>query len=220
MWRLGFKPLVPQRATALLEQTPQSNSTTEISSIISKNFAHEICLDDRLRSLSRRASTSRRAIRQQHWQTIDSGLHAYASEQIDRILASYSVEYRHPFFDRRVVELSLALPLEQKLQRGWTRAILREAMKDLLPPEVRWRRPKGNLSANFLCGLLDEGRTTLEEGLLNVPKVLSKYVDVPELQKMYDRFKSEPLQHEHEALTLSSVSMLSLWLRHTNLTVG
>lgn len=55
---------------------------------------------------------------------------------------AFGIEARTPFLDYRLVEAALALPAMQLISGGWTKAILREAMKGLLPESVRLRRDK------------------------------------------------------------------------------
>lgn len=54
-----------------------------------------------------------------------------------------TIEVSYPFVDRRFVEFCFGIPLEQKLRPEATRAVLRRAMRDLLPPEIAARRSKG-----------------------------------------------------------------------------
>jgi asparagine synthase (glutamine-hydrolysing) len=60
----------------------------------------------------------------------------------DRSSMAFSIEARTPFLDYRLVERALALPATNLIRDGWTKALLREAMKGLLPEEVRLRRDK------------------------------------------------------------------------------
>lgn len=55
---------------------------------------------------------------------------------------AFSIEARTPFLDYRLVEAALALPATQLIASGWTKHILREAMKGVLPESVRLRRDK------------------------------------------------------------------------------
>lgn len=50
-----------------------------------------------------------------------------------------SVEIRMPFMDWRLVMFTLGLPLEQKLGQGFTKLVLREAMRGVLAESVRTR---------------------------------------------------------------------------------
>ena len=60
----------------------------------------------------------------------------------DRNSMAFSIESRLPFLDPRLVEYAFSLPLEAKIQDGWTKAILRKAMEGRLPDAVRLRRDK------------------------------------------------------------------------------
>lgn len=82
------------------------------------------------------------------------------------------VEYRHPFFDVRLVCYALALPRQPWFVR---KAILREAMNGMLPDAVRLR-PKAVLCgdpAHSVSSRFDRG---CRERLLSAPG-LSTYVD-------------------------------------------
>jgi len=60
----------------------------------------------------------------------------------DRNSMAHSIEARVPFLDYRLVELLLSLDGGQLIDRGQTKAILRRALADLLPPAVAARTDK------------------------------------------------------------------------------
>jgi asparagine synthase (glutamine-hydrolysing) len=60
----------------------------------------------------------------------------------DRNSMAFGIEARTPFLDYRLVEHAMALPAESLMHDGWTKSILREAMRDHLPESVRLRRDK------------------------------------------------------------------------------
>lgn len=60
----------------------------------------------------------------------------------DRDSMAHSIESRTPFLDYRLVELVLGLPAESKIRNGVTKAVLRTAMRDVLPNAVANRRDK------------------------------------------------------------------------------
>ena len=64
----------------------------------------------------------------------------------DRASARCGVEHRHPFHDRRLIELSLALPPDQLWRGGQGKSILRRAMKGLVPDEILQRNTKAEFS--------------------------------------------------------------------------
>jgi asparagine synthase (glutamine-hydrolysing) len=60
----------------------------------------------------------------------------------DRASMMHSVEVRMPFMDYRLVEFCFSLPLEHKIGLGFTKQILRTAMKDIVPDEILERTYK------------------------------------------------------------------------------
>ncbi len=63
--------------------------------------------------------------------------------RMDRIAMASSVEGREPFLDHELVELAMALPPRMKHRDGQGKHVLREAMRDTLPPEVLARPKQG-----------------------------------------------------------------------------
>lgn len=65
----------------------------------------------------------------------------------DKNSMAHSIETRLPFLDYRALETALSIPTEHKIRDGWTKWILREAMKDELPESITWRRNKFGFEA-------------------------------------------------------------------------
>ena len=76
------------------------------------------------------------------------------------------LEVRHPFLFRPLIELALRLPVEMCVQPHARKWVLREAMRDILPPLVRARVGKG---ANFGSALqsLRRGHRHFQKLLVN-----------------------------------------------------
>jgi asparagine synthase (glutamine-hydrolysing) len=72
---------------------------------------------------------------------------------------AHSLEARVPLLDHRLVELAFSLPGDELIRRGETKSVLRRALSDLLPPEVRNRRDKLGFvtpEGRFLRGALGD----------------------------------------------------------------
>lgn len=63
------------------------------------------------------------------------------SSQGDRVAMAHAVEGRFPFLDHRLVEFAARIPPQLKIKGLREKHILREAMRELLPPQVG-NRPK------------------------------------------------------------------------------
>jgi len=60
----------------------------------------------------------------------------------DRNSMAHSIESRVPFLDHRLVELLFQFPDDLKINNGWTKFVLRQAMEGVLPKEIQWRTDK------------------------------------------------------------------------------
>jgi asparagine synthase (glutamine-hydrolysing) len=60
----------------------------------------------------------------------------------DRASSAFSMECRRPFLDHRLVEFGFSLPSTQKIRNGWTKYVMRNAMKGYVPEVVRRKRQK------------------------------------------------------------------------------
>lgn len=54
----------------------------------------------------------------------------------------FAIESRVPFLDYRLAEYVASLPLVYKINNGWSKWILREAMKGIIPDTIRLRKDK------------------------------------------------------------------------------
>lgn len=60
----------------------------------------------------------------------------------DRNAMAFSREVRLPFLNHELVEFVFSLPSDFKIKEGWTKAILRNSLKEILPEEITWRKNK------------------------------------------------------------------------------
>lgn len=60
----------------------------------------------------------------------------------DRNSMSQSREVRLPFLNKELVEFVFSLPPYFKINKGWTKWVLRTAFSDLLPEQITWRKDK------------------------------------------------------------------------------
>jgi asparagine synthase (glutamine-hydrolysing) len=67
----------------------------------------------------------------------------------DKNAMAYSIETRLPFLDPDLVEFLLNLPVQQKVNDGWSKYVLRRAIAETLPTEIVWRKGKVGFEAPF-----------------------------------------------------------------------
>lgn len=61
----------------------------------------------------------------------------------DKMSMAHSIELRVPFVDQRVFELASRIPSKYKVNKTTTKLLLREAMKEFVPPDVQSRKKLG-----------------------------------------------------------------------------
>ncbi|MBI4873959.1 MAG: asparagine synthase (glutamine-hydrolyzing) [Acidobacteria bacterium] len=61
----------------------------------------------------------------------------------DRMSMAHSLEVRPPFLDHRIVEFAAALPMDMKVRGSRLKFLLKELMRDKLPPSILARRKEG-----------------------------------------------------------------------------
>ena len=212
----GIKPLTPEPvhlAWRLLRG--RKGPAWAAGTTINSDFAQRIGLAHRVKALNGNRLRPALTAREHHWRKLTTGIFPFGFEGADRVAAAFSIEFRYPFFDKRLVEFCLGLPPEQKLYQGWTRMIMRRAMSNILPVEVQWREGKSNLAPNFKRGLLTFEQERLEEVILDNPQVIEEYVDVPALRKAYNRFVLGSM--DEDAMAVWKATTLALGLRQTGL---
>lgn len=138
-----------------------------------------------------------------------------STEEVDGICSGLSVEPRHPFLDQRVIELCLAAPANLKFYNGRGRGVMRCAMMDILPPEVRERTSKIDFSEVIVKGLEKEEPKLLEDLLFNRESALGNYVSRKVLSKQYQEFlnpQTEGSRKKRLSRLLAKTAELAIWL--------
>lgn len=65
----------------------------------------------------------------------------------DRNSMAFSREVRLPYLSHELVEFIFSLPSEYKMNKGWSKKILRDSMNSTLPKEITWRKDKKGFQA-------------------------------------------------------------------------
>ncbi len=103
----------------------------------------------------------------------------------DRNAMKFSIESRTPFLDYRQVRLLFETEGIYKIHNGWSKWILRNAMKNTVPDNVVWRRDKKGFPTperRWMKILKDEFIRILNED----KDQLGEYFDIPSIIKNYD----------------------------------
>ncbi|MET0628419.1 MAG: asparagine synthase (glutamine-hydrolyzing) [Acidimicrobiia bacterium] len=105
----------------------------------------------------------------------------------DRNSMAFSMESRLPFLDQELVDWVLHLPSEALVERGWSRAILREGLRGVLTEKVRTRRWKVGFTTPETRWL--RARRATVQGLFRSPQFCARpYWDADALATSFERF--------------------------------
>jgi asparagine synthase (glutamine-hydrolysing) len=100
----------------------------------------------------------------------------------DRVSMAWSIESRLPFLDYRLVEFAFNLPDELKLNEGYTKYILRSAMRGKLPDRITFNRVKQRFATPYHEWFRGAWRPMIEDLLLGTCNV-QPYVELPKLRR-------------------------------------
>lgn len=122
------------------------------------------------------------------------------------------VEMRYPFLSRQLVEFALQLPPSMKVRPEGRKWVLREAMRGIVPEEVRTRMHKGGIDAGILATL--ERERPLIDALLTDPIVAQLgCLNMGEFKKTVELARQGEWRN---TVHLFSVLALESWLRARN----
>lgn len=130
--------------------------------------------------------------------------------KVDRASMAVSLEARAPLLDLRIFDFVWQLPLEQKIQNGKGKWLLRQVLKNHIPEDL-FERPKQGFSvpiADWLRGeLKDWAEELLNENLLRT----QGYFDYVHIRKIWDEHKKGRGSHAQKLWTLL---MFQAWHKH------
>lgn len=180
---------------------------------IRRDFARRIALADRLYPLAPDPpfpTIVQRAI----YRDMTSGGTIHCIEDEERSTAEFGLEIRYPYADRRIVEFGLAIPEELRWRGGTRKFVLREAMREQLPLEVRRRRSSPDAGCTFVPTL----RALADEGLFRHPAIEREgWVDSGEVRGFYDRILARQASgdpdYTDDVWPMWIVASVELWMR-------
>jgi asparagine synthase (glutamine-hydrolysing) len=105
-------------------------------------------------------------------------------KNFDLMSMAHGVEVRMPFLDYRIVNFIFSLPYSSKIGNGYTKLVLREAMKGLLPDKIRLRKRKIGFNSPVLDWFQNEMGQWIED-CLNDPNYDSELIDKKKIRKFY-----------------------------------
>ncbi len=140
--------------------------------------------------------------------------------RIDKLTMAHSVEARVPFLDRSLVELACRIPFSLKIQGGVGKAILRQSLRNLLPPQVLHRPKSGRRGTQNLLPVLLEQVLRAKIADLTAPATLRRrgWLQPKPATRFVDRAHSwmvrwHPIESRRRIKFLFALATLEQWAR-------
>lgn len=128
----------------------------------------------------------------------------------DKTGMQFSLETRFPFLDHNLVEKTLSIPTSNYIKNGYTKVIMRNALKGILPEKIRMRKDKVGFSTPESDWFKNKKLQALLADVIESDSFKSRgYFDVKQCKKelkslqKYNRYNSEFWKWIH----------LELWFR-------
>lgn len=216
----GIKPVVKGFFSALSRNKQKKlASLPRIHEMVESELAARVGLKARLaRYESPKNQTP--SVRQSHWQSILSGSLSLNLELIDRYSSAFSIESRHPFLDRRLVEFCLAIPSDQKFDKGFGRVVMRRGLQNILPEAIQKRGDKANMSPAFISGILHVDMYLFEKVLNENERIVMPYIASDKWREAWQRVKASAEKSDEraeviteDALVVWRSTVLAMWLQ-------
>lgn len=211
LWRWTLKPFIPAAVQRGIRRLKNGRNR---STWINPAFSKSIGLPDRVRKDIDWHTFSSFA-RATHYANSTSGFQTHAIEMEERSAASFGIELRHPFHDRRIIELGMALPETQRFRNNQKKFVLRQAMGHYLPESVLCRHDKAEFSQVFMEALQTQGGKSLFDSLTIADM---GWVDGDEIRCMYPRLDELDKEYDEEfhrnIMSFWHVFGIELWYNH------
>ena len=133
-------------------------------------------------------------------------------ELMNNAAAAFSVDLRFPFWDKRLIEFCVAIPSDQKLNKGLNRMVMRRAMKGTLPESVRLRGGKVNMAHAFQYSLRKYNSERFSDVITSSLSNIAEYMRTDLLAQAHDRYLNHTAS-DAEILVLWKSACLALWLQ-------
>jgi asparagine synthase (glutamine-hydrolysing) len=209
LYRLLISPLLPRRLDLSLRRLTRRRLPPQVPDWMDSSFVRATGVAERLEKP-----------RNGHWQGMAQracrthlGLAHYEQTILwqDRITAAFGIEARHPFLDRRLAELVLAMPPGQLFKLDCPKSLLRRAMAGILPEPLRLRRQKTTFGSFMDISLREKAAHKIAT-LLSSPLIADLgMVDGSKLRSAFTAYRYG--QPNPDSRRIWFAITLELWLR-------
>ncbi len=136
------------------------------------------------------------------------------SSQGDRVAMAHSIEGRFPFLDHRVIEFCCKLPPHIRMNALKEKYILKESMKDLIPPSIIKRIKQPYMAPDSKSFLYGESLHYIEELLSEKYLRDTEYFDPRAVSMLIKKSRQSPILGFKDNMAIVGI-ISTLLLHHT-----
>lgn len=151
-----------------------------------------------------------------HTKMMEDPLRYDAIEKLKLVGKKYNLLVSYPFYDEDLIDFCISVNPEFKIYEGYSRYLLRESIKDLLPEKNYKRITKSNLSLCFLYQMRKMDYETIEYNFKNPSSYINKYLDLDSLVKEWNYFRNSTSYTLNQQSISSKIFVfvcLNVWLK-------
>jgi len=181
---------------------------------VDRGLARRTQLRDRLIAVRRTIADPAADPRERHRAALLHPGQGVAFDVLDRAARAAGIRLRFPFWDRRVVEFCVSLPVEAKLANGWSRAVLRCGMAGIVPQAVQRRRDKLDFTPRLASMLVNGHGHEISALLGDDRSMLAGFADLPRARAAWQKVRAAPARAPGNTVhAIWRTAALGRWLR-------
>ncbi len=197
LYKKRFQGFLPQRLIENLfskksaRRADRSVQNFSFNHYLHRSFLEQPEIRERIQS-TQVIKTPYQFERDIHFKRLFDPVQPIALEVLARTADAFSIEYRFPFWDKRLLEFCLSLPASQIFKNGYSRSILRRSMKDVIPSKIQWRPDKTDFLPSVIK-LADLVENDSENNpLLQSRETVSRWIDIDKFLNHHKKQKNKP----------------------------
>jgi len=206
-----FRPNIPIWVNSILNKlrgikTPQLRSYETLISQVQKEFPF-----NQIRKEVGDLQTNYMQSQDIHRKVIEWPLWEYILDIVHKDSQRYSIDEKHPFLNRDLIELALNSQPTLKMKNGITRYMLRESVKDIIPAKIYSRSNKSDLSPPIdKYFTLMKKRKSYLDLLIGKDSPIQGLIDESKIINMYE--KDDPKDNQY----LTCLINVAIWMKKFN----
>ena len=132
--------------------------------------------------------------KKKHKAILSTPIHSNAIEIQSLVADKYGIEEVYPFYNMNIVNYCINVRPDLKIN-GFSRYILREAIRDIVPEKIRNRTDKANLGHGLVQSFIDKDRELIKGHIKNPHPLIRELININELDSSWKNLLKNPRKY-------------------------